>query len=303
MSAYGTLKIKSAFKMLCRAKNISVEIADEISKLITAYEIDLKHNENAKIEDYITNPYYLELIKESKTYTGIIDNLSVSPCSFILFNGDLRREIGLIRDNKGNLMCCITGVEAEKFGYLKNDLLLVKVVGMNDRLYNRIEIKQPPSEKLEELIKDNKLVWDLYAKGFTQCLNQVESTGTTNKCIDFKPKTLEELCAFVAVIRPASASIYKSFEKREKFKYNIEHIDKLLQGEYLSGSWIIYQEQIMELLHFLGFPDNETYSIMKAISKKKENVIKNIKPKFEKSLSKIIIQDLLKKRGENNGLK
>ena len=155
MSAYGTLKIKSAFKMLCRAKNISVEIADEISKLITAYEIDLKHNENAKIEDYITNPYYLELIKESKTYTGIIDNLSVSPCSFILFNGDLRREIGLIRDNNGNLMCCITGVEAEKFGYLKNDLLIDKVVGMNDTLYKRIKIEQPSSEVLEEWVKED----------------------------------------------------------------------------------------------------------------------------------------------------
>lgn len=296
MTAYGTLGIKSAFKMLCRAKSIPIEIADEITKLINAYEKDKKHDEDLKLEDYISNPQYLELIEESKVYTGIIDSFSVSPCSFVLFNGDLRREFGLIKDKNGNLMCCVTGVEAEKLGYLKNDLLIVKVVGMNDELYKRVNIKQPDSEDLEEAIKDDKLVWDLYANGLTQCLNQMESSGTTDKSTKFKPKTLEELCAFVSIIRPATASIYKSFEKREDFKYNIDELDDTLRGEYLNGSWMIYQEQIMVLLQHLGFPDNETYTIMKAISKKKENVIKNIKPRFEESLAKIIIKDMLNRK-------
>lgn len=296
MTAYGTLGIKSAFKMLCRAKDISIEIADEVSKLISVYERDKKHNENVKIEDYVTNEEYLQLIEDSKVYTGIIDSFSVSPCSFVLLNGDLRREFGLIKDKNGNLMCCVTGVEAEKLGYLKNDLLLVKVVGMNDELYKRIGVIQPPSEVLEKWIDGDNKVWDLYGNGFTQCLNQAESAGTTVKAMEYKPKTLEELCAFVAVIRPASASIYKSFEKREDFKYSIKELDNILRGEYLDGSWMIYQEQIMVLLHELGFPDNETYSIMKAISKKKEKVIASIKPKFEDSLAKMIIKDILNKR-------
>lgn len=295
MSAYGTLKIKSAFKMLCRAKNIDVNIADEISKLITAYEIDLKHNENAKIEDYITNPYYLELIKESKTYTGIIDNLSVSPCSFILFNGDLRREIGLIRDNKGNLMCCITGVEAEKFGYLKNDLLIVKVVGMNDTLYKRIKIEQPSSEVLEEWVKEDKEVWDLYKNGYTQCLNQVESTSTTSKAMAYKPQTLEELCAFVSSVRPSFQSYYKKFENREKFDFDLPELDKLLQGQFLDNSWILYQEQIMLLVVWLGFKVSESADLMKAISKKKIDKINMIKGRFEDRLGEIMIRDILNK--------
>lgn len=298
MTAYGTLGIKSAFKMLCRAKDIPVDTADEITKLIATYEKDKKHNDSVVIEDYIKNEEHLSLIEESKKYTGIIDSFSVSPCSFVLFNGDLRREIGLIRDKKGNMMTCITGVQAEKFGYLKNDLLIVKVVGMNDMLYKRINISQPDSSVLEDWIKDDKTVWDLYANGYTLGLNQVESSGTTNKCMAYKPKTFEELCAFIAIIRPASASIYKSFENREDFKFNIKEIDELLRGEYLSGSWLIYQEQIMLLLQKLGFEDKETYSIMKAISKKKESIIKKIKPQFEESLAKILIQDKLNKRGD-----
>lgn len=296
MTAYGTLGIKSAFKMLCRAKNISTEVADEISKLISAYENDKKHNDDAKIENYIKTEEYLQLIEDAKVYTGIIDSFSVSPCSFVLFNGDLRREFGLIRDKHENLMCCVTGVEAEKLGYLKNDLLIVKVVGMNDSLYKRVGMKQPSTEELVELVKNDDLVWDLYAKGYTQSLNQVESNDTTSKVMAFKPKSVEELCAFIAMIRPATASIYKSFEKREDFKYDIEELDNLLRGEYLSGSWMVYQEQIMLLLQHLSFPDNETYSIMKAISKKKDQVISNIKPRFEENLSKMIIRDILNKK-------
>lgn len=299
MVAYGTLGVKSAFKMLCRAKEIPIETADEVSKLISAYEKDKKHNDSVELEDYIENKEYLNLVNASKVYTGIIDSFSVSPCSFILFNGDLRREIGLIRDKNGNMMTCITGVQAEKFGYLKNDLLIVKVVGMNHELYNRISMEQPDSAVLEEWIKDDKNVWDLYGKGFTQCLNQVESSGTTSKCINYQPKTFEELCAFIAVIRPASAGIYKSFEGREDFKYNIKDVDNILRGEYLSGSWLIYQEQMMQLLQFLGFPDSEAYSVMKAISKKKEAVIEGIKSKFEENMTKKIIEDLLEKKGEN----
>lgn len=193
-------------------------------------------------------------------------------------------------------MCCVTGVEAEKLGYLKNDLLIVKVVGMNDSLYKRVGIEQPSTEKLIEMVKNDKDVWDLYANGFTQSLNQVESNDTTSKAMSFKPKSVEELCAFVAIIRPATASIYKSFERREDFKYNIKELDDLLRGEYLSGSWMVYQEQIMLLLQHLGFPDNETYSIMKAISRKKEKVIASIKPKFEDSLAKMIIKDTLSKK-------
>lgn len=296
MTAYGTLGIKSAFKMLCRAKDISIEIADEVSKLISVYERDKKHNENVKIEDYVTNEEYLQLIEDSKVYTGIIDSFSVSPCSFILLNGDLRREFGLIKDKNGNLMCCVTGVEAEKLGYLKNDLLIVKVVGMNDSLYKRVGVTQPPSEILEKWIDGDDKVWDLYGNGFTQCLNQVESASTTAKVIAYKPKTLEELCAFVSSVRPAFQYYYKKFESREKFEFNLPELDKLLQGKFLDNSWILYQEQIMLLVVWLGFKVSESADLMKAISKKKIDKINMIKGRFEDRLGEIMIRDILDRR-------
>ncbi|MGL5647023.1 MAG: PHP domain-containing protein [Clostridium sp.] len=295
MTAYGTLGLKSAFKMYCRAKNIDISVADELSKHITSYTLDKKHNEYAKIEDYIKDKEHLKLVEESKSYMGIIDSFSAHPCSYCLSNEDLRRTFGLLKSPAGDMVVNITGGEAEKLGYLKNDLLIVSVVGMNDALYKRVGIKQFESNELYDKVQNDEKVWDLYAKGHTVCLNQVESSGTVEKVKAFKPKSVEDLCNFVAVIRPGSASIYKSFEKRELFKYDIEVLDKLLQGDFLTGSWIIYQEQIMQLMEWLEFPESETYAIMKAISKKKISVIESVKERFEEKLMEEMIKDILDK--------
>lgn len=300
MVAYGTLKLKSAFKMLCRAHDIDVDLANEISKMITTYEYDKKHNSSVLIEDYIKNEEHLKLIEDSYKYMGIIDSFSAHPCSFCLSNEDLRRSFGLMRSPSGELVVNVTGTEAEKLGYLKNDLLVVTVVGMNDRLYNRIGVRQFESTYLYNKVSEDNGVWDLYGDGITMCLNQMESVGTTEKSKRFKPKTVEELCNFIAVIRPATASIYKSFEKREKFDYGIKELDEIIQGEFLDSSWILYQEQLMILFKWLGFKDSDTYGVMKAISKKKIDVINNTKEMFEEKLIEHMIADILAKKEDLN---
>ncbi|MGL6131313.1 MAG: hypothetical protein ACRCZ9_06850, partial [Fusobacteriaceae bacterium] len=233
--------------------------------------------------------------KESAYYNGIIDSFSVHPCSYLLSNSDIKRSFGLIKTPNGTIVANVTGTQAEKLGYLKNDLLIVTVVGMNDALYKRIEIEQPESNELYDWVTGDDKVWGLYEKGHTQCLNQMESQGTTSKTMRYKPKTVEELCNMVAIIRPSCRSIYPIFEQRKEFSYGIADLDKLLQGEFLDTSLIIYQEQIMELLKWLGIPDSEGYAIMKAISKKKLEVIETVKERFEEKLMEAIIKDMLEK--------
>ncbi|MGL5458946.1 MAG: PHP domain-containing protein [Cetobacterium sp.] len=291
MVAWGTLGTKSAFKMLCRAKDIDVELANEISKLITSYEMDKKHNENASIEDYIKIEEHRDLLKEAEKYNGIIDSFSQHPCAMLVFNGDIRREFGLLKAPNGVLVANVTGAEADKLGYLKNDFLIVQVVGMNHKLYSRIEMEVPHSRDLYNTVsKDNK-VWDLYSNGYTMCLNQVESSSTTQKVMRYKPKTVEELCAFIASVRPSFQSMYNKFEKREEFAYGIKKLDDFLRGKYLNGSYLLYQEQQLLLLILIGINEGDAYSVLKAISKKKIDVIQSIEIEFKEKLFKYVSDD------------
>lgn len=82
MITYGETKKNSAFKTYARAKDLPFDIANAISKKLSEYEKAVKHSDGAEvnIEEYITDPEQLRLLKESEVYQGIIDNISPSPC-------------------------------------------------------------------------------------------------------------------------------------------------------------------------------------------------------------------------------
>ena len=103
MLALGTLRVKSAFKLY----------ADE------------SEQDTILLEDYVEKRY-LPYIEASRSYLGIIVSKSQAPCGYLLYNGDIRSEIGVIRvsskaKNKSVLCTIIDGYTAEAFGYVKND--------------------------------------------------------------------------------------------------------------------------------------------------------------------------------------
>lgn len=293
MISFGTLKPKSALKMYARSQNLDVNIAQEISNQISKWEHDYNKaeddmKEDIKLLDYIDEKYH-KYIHESEKYLGIIMDKKKAPCSFILFSGSIRRMFGLIRcvsKTKTNgkvkdFICAnVEGAVAERFGYIKNDLLKVDVHLLSKRVCERIGIPVPTSNEMIELTKDDKKTWDIYANGYTCLVNQCESEGTKAKAMRYKPTNYCELSAFVAAIRPSFKSNYANFEKRTPFSYGVKQLDDLLQTPQFPYSYVLYQEQIMNVLNYAGIPMGECYTIIKAISKKKVKVIRNVKEEF-----------------------
>ena len=177
-------------------------------------------------------------------------------------------------DATGNkvLTAVIESGTIDAFGYLKQDYLIVDSIGLTYDIYKEIGIEPYSVNQLLEKVKDDKKVWDIYANGFTQCVNQCEQPKSTAKVMRYKPKNISELTQFVAGIRPSFQSMYHTFESREHFEYGIKALDQLLQDEYCSSSFILYQESLMKVLEFAGFPMSDTYTIIKAISKKKDYI-------------------------------
>lgn len=290
--------------MYARANGISPEIANEVSKQLSSYELAKKHaeeNEVINIEDYVDNQYQ-DLVKGCQKYLGIYDNMKGHPCACLAYDGDIESDIGVVlckSEATGNkvLTAVIESGTIDAFGYLKQDYLIVDSIGLTYDIYKEIGIKPYSVNQLLEKIKDDKNVWDIYANGYTQCVNQCEQQKSTEKVMRYKPKNISELTQFVAGIRPSFQSMYHKFENREHFEYGIKALDQLLQDEYCSSSFILYQESLMKVLEFAGFPMSETYTIIKAISKKKDYIIKDAKPKFIKNFAEAIIST-----GETNDL-
>lgn len=300
MIAFGTCKKKSAFKLYARSQNMDFDLANTISGQIEKYDDALKYADDDEkdeidIYDYVDEEYH-SYIDASKKYQGIIMDKKKAPCAYLLYDGSIREEIGLIKcksetTKKEYMTAVIDGAIAENYKFLKNDILKVDVVLLIDLIYKRIGLKHHTVNELMELVKNDQAVWDIYANGYTMGVNQVEKASTTRKSMKYKPRNVSELSAFIAAIRPAFKSMYSKLENREDFSYGIPAFDKILQTEELPQSFILYQEQTMNTLNYAGFPIDECYGIIKAIAKKHPEKVKLLKERFITGFKDKIMQD------------
>lgn len=293
MVAFGTLKRLSAWKMYCRAANIPFETANEVGGQLKAYESAVRfaeEGEEISLSDFVSGQF-AALVSASERYMGMIDSISPHPCAYLLCTEDIRREIGLIRLNSKTgkkqpvFAAFIDGATAERFGYLKNDVLLVEVVKTNQEAFRRIGMEQPDVRGLLELTQSDPETWRMYADGLTMGLNQVEQEKTREKVMQYKPVNITELASFVAAVRPAFKSMLPVFLARKHFDYGIPVFDRLIQTREMTSSFILFQEQAMKTLQYAGFSAPESYAAIKAIAKKHPEKVLPMKERFLKGFA------------------
>lgn len=285
LMAIGKLQAKSAFKLMCKNEHIPVDIQNEMSNKISQYERAMTYasdeeREHIHLADYLDSQELYDLYKKGENYFGLPSDIKRHASAFCISSENIRELFGECLTPAKDIVLNLEGKYMDELGLVKLDWLIVKVVEIIDVVYKKIGIPTPTAAELENLVKNSDKTWNIYTQGITCCVNQIEGSATKLKCMKFQPKTIEELCAFIAAVRPGFTSYYKRFESRQHLDYSLPQLDEILQGKYLSSSWMLYQEQIMLILAWLGFEMKVTYDIMKAISKKKIKVIAKAKEKF-----------------------
>lgn len=293
MLAYGTQKASAAWKMFAKSQNIDFATANEVSAQIRRYEnklhtVDEEEKDTINIMDYIDKRFH-DVYLRSTEYQGIITSWSPAPCAFLLYQGSIRRKIGLVKI-KDRICCAMDGHWAEKNHFLKNDLLRVAVVDLINKGYTRAGLKVPTVNELLAMCPSEDPVWDIYRKGCTLGINQVEQPGTASRVGVYAPTNISELCAFIAAIRPGFKSMYKIFESRQDFSYDVKPFDDLLRTEELPQSFCLYQEQQMAVLNYAGFPMAECYAAIKNIAKKRKEKVLAYHERFAESFAEKLIE-------------
>ena len=107
MLSWKPLQASSAFRLYCKGSGMNIKEYDAVAKDIDAYRED---------------PKWRELIRDSEKFIGVIDSVSESPCSMLLYYKPVRKEIGIVRmSGSGKLCCMLDGYNCDKYKYLKND--------------------------------------------------------------------------------------------------------------------------------------------------------------------------------------
>ena len=285
MVSFKPMQVSSAFRLWCKAKDLNINEYDEVAKKLRDDEHCLDNDEK-----------WSTLIEESKVFRGVIESIAPSPCSYLLLDKPISEEIGLISIGSGNdrVVCCVLdGYNCDYYKYLKNDYLIVTVWDIISKVYEKIG---SPIDDIKTLIsKCDDKVWDLFSNCITATINQCDTDFGKQTLKVYKPRTIEELSAYVAAIRPGFANNLETFKNRETYSTGVPELDDLLKDSF---SYIMYQESIMSYLVWLGIPEKDSYDIIKKISKKKfkEDELKNLKDKLSKGwMNKIGNLDMFEK--------
>ena len=269
MLSFKPLQESSAFRLYCKSIGMNISEYNEVAKELSLYKDD---------------PQWNKIIEESKHFVGVIESVSQSPCSTLLLNQPISEEIGLLK--AGDVIVCnIDGINCDRYKYLKNDILAVSVWDIINETCKLANISVPSTSELNLLLDDK--VWNIYEKGLTCTINQADSKFATDLVKKYKPKSIAEMSAFVASIRPGFASLLDNFIERKPYTTGVIELDNLLKDSY---HYLMYQESIMKYLIWLGIEESETYTIIKKIAKKKfkEEELINLKEKLKNGWANIV---------------
>lgn len=301
MISYKPLQKSSAFKLYAKSQHIDFEIANSVTKQIQDYEKAIKAadedtRDTINIYDFVDVRYH-KYLDESKKYQGIINAKSQAPCGYLIYDGDIRREIGLIRcksesTKKEVITTVIDGMVAENYKFVKNDLLKVDIWLTINKIFELAGVKTPTVPEMTKIVENDEATWNIYKNGYTLGVNQMESSFGIQCCKKYKPHSIQELTSLVAALRPGFKTQLSTFLNRKPYTTGVDTLDDLLKDSF---HYMMYQESIMTYLGWLGINQMETYTIIKKISKKK------FKEPELKELKQRLLQGWIKNVGTEDG--
>jgi DNA polymerase-3 subunit alpha len=307
IATFGRLKAKNAIKDVARVMGLPPAEAQRISNLVP--EAPDMTFEKA----FAGSPQLQEAYDADETVRRVIDSAKelenhartqgIHAAGVVIATQPLDNIVPLCRSSGGGdeVVTQWEGPLCEKAGLLKMDFLGLRTLStielakrlvresMSDEAILRAVGREPgdggPNPlDLDRIRLDDQKVLGLFRRADTGGVFQFESGGMRRLLSDMQPDRLEDLIAANALFRPGPMSLIPDYNARKHGKQAVpsvhEAVDPLLAETY---GIMVYQEQVMQVLHLLGgIPLRQAYTVIKAISKKSEKVINGAREEFVK---------------------
>ncbi len=258
IATFGKMKAKAVIRDVGRAIGLSFQDTSRICKILgddlgITLEKSLVNNSEFKAE-YDKNPASKRLIDICLRLEGLSRHASTHAAGVVVSDKPMHEYLPLfIRADKSNKKELITQFDmkvVEKVGLVKFDFLGLRTITMIDKAIKNIarQGKTPPD--LDILPFDDPQIYDLYAKGDTDGVFQVESTGMRKYLRMLRPTCFEDLIAMLALYRPGplNSGMVDEFCKRKhgevEVTYPLPELEQCLKDTY---GVIVYQEQVMQI--------------------------------------------------------
>lgn len=288
---FGKMAARAAVRDVARVLQVPYSESDRLAKLIpppaqgrhiplkvsVVEDHDLKH-------EYDTNPTAKEVIDYAIQLEGTIRSHGVHACGVVIAPDDLVKFIPLEQAQKGVVATQFPMGEVEELGLLKMDFLGLSNLTIINNAMRIIRKVYKEEINLSALPLDDKKTYELFQRGDTTGVFQLESAGMKRYLRGLKPTVFEDIIAMVALYRPGPMQFIDSFIKRkhgeEPITYLHEGMRNSLQNTY---GILVYQEQFMQISkEWCGFTGGQADTLRKAVGKKKIDLMRKVKVDFVK---------------------
>lgn len=285
---FGTMAAKGAIRDVARVHEMPLDEVNRITKLIPSRQgITLKqaYEEVPELKALraSSNKLIAETLRYAETLEGSIRQTGLHACGIIIGKNSLIEHVPIMISKESQLLVTqYDGDHIEKVGMLKMDFLGLKTLAIISDTVRNVKNSKNISIDIESIPLEDEHTYKLFSQRRTTGIFQFESDGMKKYLRELKPNKIEDLIAMNALYRPGPMEYIPSFinrkHGREKISYDIPEMEIYLKDTY---GITVYQEQVMLLSQLLaGFTKGEADSLRKAMGKKIESMMNELKPKF-----------------------
>jgi DNA polymerase-3 subunit alpha len=174
--------------------------------------------------------------------------------------------------------------DLETVGMLKMDFLGLRNLTVLDNAIKLISKTRGVSIDPQVLPLDDAKTYQLLQRGDAKGVFQLESDGMRELLKRMKPDNIRDLIAVIALYRPGplGGGMVDDYVNRKHGREQPAYAHPVMEAVLTETHGVIlYQEQVMRILNRLGgFELSNAYACIKAISKKKQEIIDAQKADF-----------------------
>ncbi len=273
---FGTMKARAVVRDVGRVLGWSVGEVDALAKRIPAVlgatlERALEQDESLR-NDEKNNPRVRELLSYARKLEGLARHASTHAAGVVIADKPLVEFIPLCKMNDV-VMSQFAMNDLEKAGMLKMDLLGLRTLTIVDKTLELLKASRGQALDLAAVPLDDAKTYELIGRGDTKAVFQFGSSGIRDLLRRLKPENMDDLIAVVAMYRPGplKSGMVDDFIARRHGEKEVTYVAPQLEPILKETCGVIvYQEQIMRILHeFGGLTLADALSCIKSISKKR----------------------------------
>jgi DNA polymerase-3 subunit alpha len=299
IGTFGTLAARAAVKDVGRVLDIPLDRVTQLTNMIPktlGITLDEALKQSADLRnEYETDPQVRELIDIARKLEGTNRNAGTHAAGVVIANGPLTDyvplqrvirkgdEAGSKRDEAVMTTQWVMG-DVEKAGLLKMDFLGLRTLTLLENAVRLIKKTRGETIDLHKLPIDDPETYALLQRGDAKGVFQFEKDGIRELLKRMKPDNIRDIIACTALYRPGPLgggmvdAYVNRKHGREKVHYPHPVMEEILGETY---GVMVYQEDVMRILNRLGGIElSSAYACIKAISKKKHDVIDQRRAEF-----------------------